>query len=204
MVNIRIIIGCVVLAFLLLQLANAQKNCVNKYTDWNDSGGGNSVYLDRHRLNCGGADKAMKMFKLQRGGKDTIRYKYTCCQLSAGTCSTRKKTNDYTNDGGGNVVYLDRQRVSCTSTGLINDFWLSRNSDHKRYRYEYYCCDTSISLRCYDSSTSYTTAGDRKTYYLDRQTVSCNSGYFLQSFRLKRKPGQNRMKYDIRCCRLNN
>jgi len=204
MANIRIIIGCFVLASLLLQLANAQRNCVDKYTSWNDAGDGNTVYLDRHRLNCGGAGNAMKMFKLERRRPNRIRYKYTCCQLSAGTCSTRKKTNDYTIDGGGKVVYLDRQRVSCTSTGLINEFWLSRNSGHDRYRYEYYCCDTSISLRCYDSSTPYTAEGDRTNYYLDRQTVSCNRGYFLQSFRLKRNPGRTHMKYDIRCCRLNN
>ena len=38
-------------------------------------------------------------------------------------------------------------------------------------------------------------------FYLDRQTVSCSSGYFLQSFRLKRNsPANNRMRYDIRCC----
>ena len=202
MANIRIIIGCFVFASVLLQLTNAQRNCVDKYTSWNNAGNGNTIYLDRHRLNCGGAGKAMKMFKLERSWPNKIRYKYTCCQLSAGTCSTRKETNDYTSDGGGRVVYLDRQRVSCTSTGLVNEFWLSRNSD--RYRYEYYCCDTSISLSCYDSSTSYTAEGDRTNYYLDRQTVSCNSGYFLQSFRLRRNRGGTHMKYDIKCCRLNN
>ena len=118
MANIRIIIGCVVLASLQLQLAYAQRNCVNKYTSWDNAGGGNTVYLDRHRLNCGGAGNAMKMFKLERSGRNRIRYKYTCCQLSAGTCSTRKETNDYTRDGGGKVVYLDRQRVSCTYVRL--------------------------------------------------------------------------------------
>jgi hypothetical protein len=71
-------------------------------------GNGNTIYLDRHRLNCGGAGNAMEMFKLERSWPNRIRYKYTCCQLSAGTCSTRKETNDYTSDGGGKVVYLDR------------------------------------------------------------------------------------------------
>jgi hypothetical protein len=145
----------------------------------------------------------MSMFKLERSGSNPnqVRYKYRYCQLGGSGCTTRKVNNGFTIDGQGSVVYLDRQYVSCISNGFINDYWSTRNSGHDRYRYEYYCCETRRSLSCYDSSTSYTDEGNRTNFYLDRQTASCNSGYFLQSFRLKRNSANNRMRYDIRCCR---
>lgn len=204
MLNIVSMIKC--LGYLIL-LANKAYGCWDKYTDWNNAGNGNTVFLDRQRLNCGGSGNVLNMFKLERSGSDPnqIRYKYKCCKHTGSSCSIRKVNNRFTVDGGGEVIYLDRQRVACNSNGLVNDFKLSRNGAHNKYRYEYYCCDLNRSrLSCHDSSTSFTDEGNRTNFYLDRQTVACSNGNFLQSFRLKRNsPANNRIRYDITCCRVN-
>ena len=151
---------CILMSFifgiLILQIINGE-NCAEKFTPWNADVGGNAVFLDRHRLNCGASSDVLRRFKLERSG-NKIRYKYTCCNLPKATCSFRKVKNSYTVDGGGNSVYLDRQHVSCGARGLLNEFWLRKYSGSGKYRYQYYCCDLSSqsSLHCYDDATLFT------------------------------------------------
>jgi len=198
---------CILMSFifgiLIFPIINGE-NCADKFTPWNADGGGNTVYLDRHRLNCGASSDVLRSFKLERSG-NKIRYKYTCCNLPKATCSLRKVQNYYTVEGGGNSVYLDRQYVSCGARGLLNEFWLLRRGRrHGKYRYQYYCCDLSSqsSLHCYDDATLFTNDGGGNMVYLDRQTVRCGSGYFLQSFRLNRNVDHDRVRYLIRCCEI--
>ena len=52
-------------------------NCIKKSTEFNDNGGGNAIYLDRHKLQCG-ENEALSQFKLVNEGT-RYKYDYTCC-----------------------------------------------------------------------------------------------------------------------------
>ena len=49
-------------------------------TQFDDEGGGNAVYLDRHVMSCR-ADEAISQIHLVRSGAGTYQYQYTCCKL---------------------------------------------------------------------------------------------------------------------------
>jgi hypothetical protein len=49
-------------------------------TQFDDEGGGNAVYLDRHVMSCR-ADEAISQIHLVRSGAGTYQYQYTCCRL---------------------------------------------------------------------------------------------------------------------------
>lgn len=113
--------------------ASCSESCTTKYTSWKSHGGGDSVYLDRHRINCGGNDNILKMFHLERSGGN-VRFKYICCKFTKAVCTVAKRTNGFTYDGDGDTVYLDRQTLSCGDHGYLNDYWLERNSNHDQVR----------------------------------------------------------------------
>ena len=165
------------------------------------------VYIDRHRMNCGGTGNILSMLRLQRDGKK-MRYQYKCCSFKdTQVCSLQKKTTSFSSDGNGDAVHLDRHSADCGTTGFINDFKVERNSNHDKIRYSYYCCmlksTWSGKSSCYTSHTSMTDDGNGKVYYLDRQTVSCNSGYALSYFKLYRNSAHTKWAYHYRCCKVN-
>jgi hypothetical protein len=49
-------------------------------TPFNDEGGGNAAFLDRHQMTCR-ADEAISQIRLVRSGAGTYQYQYTCCKL---------------------------------------------------------------------------------------------------------------------------
>lgn len=49
-------------------------------TPFNDEGGGNAVFLDRHQLSCR-ADESISQMHLVRSGNNSYQYKYTCCKF---------------------------------------------------------------------------------------------------------------------------
>lgn len=164
-------------------------------------------YLDRHRMNCGGSGAILSMFHLERSG-DNMRYKYTCCKIQGSVCSLTHEYTVFSDDGSGDAVHLDRHAAECSSTGFINDMKVERNSGHNQIRYNYYCCKLSLAkwkakASCYTSYTGYSADGDGKVFYLDRQTVSCSSGYALSYFRLVRNSGGSHWRYHYRCCKVN-
>jgi hypothetical protein len=55
--------------------------CRNVSTPWNDEGGGNAVYLDRHNVQCG-PDEMLGSFRLVRSGNNQYHYDYSCCRVS--------------------------------------------------------------------------------------------------------------------------
>ena len=99
-----------------------------------------SVYLDRHTVDCG--TKPITQFKLHRNSdKDKIFYKYHCAKgPNSNTC--RDVTTNYNDQGGGNVIYLDRHAVSCNEGEYLSKFRLDAddNDTTGKYRYEYKCC----------------------------------------------------------------
>lgn len=52
--------------------------CVNKTTVANDWGGGNSIFLDRHNVQCDD-NQILTGFQLYRPTPNQIAYKYKCC-----------------------------------------------------------------------------------------------------------------------------
>ena len=177
--------------------------CSYKYTSWQTHDGGNMVFIDRHRMSCVGSGYILSMFHLERSGGN-MRYKYQCCKLrDTSYCSLASKTTAYSKDGDGNAVYLDRHSINCGHSGYINDIQLQRNNGHDKVRYSYYCCNLKKpwSNSCYDKYTGYTDDGSGKIYYLDRQTVQCQSGYALSYYVLQRNGGHDKWRYRYRCCK---
>lgn len=184
--------------------------CTNEDTRFTADGGGNTVYLDRQNPNC--RSYGMRKFRLQRnGGGNGVKYEFNCCSLPSGFSSyIATRYTSYDEDGGGNVIFLDRHHVSCPGNSFLQSFHLNRNSNHNRYRYTYTChkpySDTGTS--CYSDSTNVNSIWywlDRRQgrlIYLDRHSVQCGIGYFLNGFQLVH-PGHSSIYYRYRCCAFN-
>jgi uncharacterized small protein (DUF1192 family) len=56
--------------------------CRTLNTPFNDEGGGNAVYLDRHDLRCE-SNEMLGQFRLVRNGAGQYRYDYTCCKVAS-------------------------------------------------------------------------------------------------------------------------
>lgn len=185
-------------------------HCTRTDTRFTSDGGGNSVFLDRQRPDCGRT--AMRQFKLQRNGRgNEVKYELNCCSLPSGfsyTITTR--STEYNSDGGGNVIFLDRHDVSCPDKGFLKSFRLNRNSHHDLYRYTYSCYTPSSPgiMSCYTDSTRGNSMGYWRDWrrgrliYLDRHLVTCHVGYFLNQFKLAH-PGHRTIQYRYRCCTFN-
>ena len=105
-------------------------------------------------------------------------------------------------DGGGNLVYLDRLNLKCGHWGkVLKMFHLERNGG--RIRYKYKCCNLNkricINVRKYNR---FTLDGGGNSVYLDRQAVSCGNHAFLNGFWLRRNHALNRIRYEYLCCNL--
>lgn len=170
---------------------------------WNTiDGNGNTVYLDRQSPDCGLT--AMRSFHLVRNNAGShVRYDASCCNLPRNfRCSSETLNTPFDVDGNGNVVYLDRQFVSCPHNGFIKHFHLNRQLPSK-YRYTYSCCTPEYTQRhkmnCYDSNTPSGPDGSGNMVYLDKLRPTCRLGYFLSNFKLVR-PTLTTMRYNYRCC----
>ena len=165
-----------------------------KYTGANDWGGGNSIYLDRHNLDCG--NDGLSRFKLERPSGNRIRYAYTCKEgiNSAGT-NKNSGSNDW---GGGNTVYLDRHNVDC-GTKPIAQFKLVRPAGNK-IRYDYRCSNRPSTGPCRGANTGWNQESSQNIY-LDRHNVQCNSDEVITQFKLNRN-GQGKFRYDYTCCKM--
>jgi hypothetical protein len=106
-----------------------------KYTKTNDWGGGNTIYLDRHDVNCG--SYPITDFKLQRPSNTTIRYEYRCSSKKAG--GKCRNLNSGWNKESRYNIYLDRHKVSCDKHEALTRFRLRRDGKGK-FRYDYKCC----------------------------------------------------------------
>jgi hypothetical protein len=108
---------------------------INKDTGSNDWGGGNTIFLDRHNVNC---DKnPIAKFRLVRPEGHTIRYDYTCnSKQVSGAC---RDANTGWNQESNMNIYLDRHDVKCDTGEVITQFKLNRDGQGK-FRYDYKCC----------------------------------------------------------------
>ena len=164
-------------------------------TKLNDSGQGNSVYLDRHTINCGKG--IISQFKLNNNGKGKINYNATCIPDPNNSEYTKHFTplND---DGRGNTVYLDKHNIDCKNQGLISRIKLVRGGNAKKVGYEYTCKASGVRS-CSNHSTPWNDEGAGKNIYLDRHNVSCPPGKALKRVKLTRN-GKGKYRYDYTCC----
>jgi hypothetical protein len=179
----------------------------NTSTGFNDEGGGNTIYLDRHNVNCG--KNALKRFRLVRDGKGNFRYDYSCSVpiVSGGANiidnaveSTTYKSTVSNDSGGGNNIYLDRHYVGCDEGGFISQFKLDHMGIPGKYQYNYTCNKTKKPLKCRAVLNPPTDNGGGNAVYLDRQDVKCNDDEVINAFQLYR-PSENTIAYSYRCCK---
>ncbi|MCJ8271175.1 MAG: Vps62-related protein, partial [Psychrosphaera sp.] len=105
-------------------------------TTYNDDGNGNTIYLDRHTIDCGGY--AIGDFQMIRPNGSQVAYKYTCGSKKLGEHFMDKYTR-FSDDGDGNALYLDRHNVDCGSNGFVSKFKLERDASGEKIRYAYQC-----------------------------------------------------------------
>jgi len=106
-----------------------------KYTKTKTYGGGNTIYLDRHNVNCG--SYPITDFKINKPADDKIRYEYRCSSRKAGG-DCRDATTAW-NTESPKTIYLDRHDVKCNANEALTRFQLKRDQKGK-FRYEYKCC----------------------------------------------------------------
>uniref|UniRef100_A0A7M5V0H6 Uncharacterized protein n=1 Tax=Clytia hemisphaerica TaxID=252671 RepID=A0A7M5V0H6_9CNID len=175
--------------------------CRDTATVMNSDGRGNAVYLDRHDVNCADGE-AIAGFKLQRksgGGKYQIKYK--CCKTPvAGT--SKQISNPFTDDGGGGMVYLDRQNIDCKNS-YLNQFKLNRKPGGGKYRFMYTCVDIPGEKQCQALTTTFNSDGGGKgnTVYLDRHDVKCPDQTFLSQWKIKRDGKGDNVRFEFSCCK---
>jgi len=176
---------------------------IGKSTQVNDWGSGNTIYLDRHHINCGIG--ALTGFHYKRVGTPKFKYDYQCIEPKS--CNkkcenkikekdkTRCKThqtplNDIVPEYGKATNYLDRHRLKCPVSYVLQSFRFARGKPPKvnlvskalqlfrlakkppgKAYYHYTCCPAKLT-NCKSFNTKDTSFGDFSTIYLDRQNVS--------------------------------
>ena len=179
--------------------------CKSKYTVFQTHNSGDFTYLDRHRLTC--EEKGvLSMFQLQRMMEE-MRFEYKCCEVMKSSCNLKFKTTSFERASQGKLYDLTKHSVDCGLNGFIKDLKLEtiRGLDQVRYRYQ--CCnvkDKSVNVSCYTDNTSYTDRGNGKVFYFDRQSVFCKPEYGLSFFHLEKNKDNTKIRYQYRCCTLNN
>lgn len=156
-------------------------------------GGGNSIYLDRHDLQCD--KKPINQFNLVSGGANRINYKYNCISSFADQTLTPKKTaaNDW---GGGNMIFADRHVVDCEKKPITR-LHLTRPTP-SQIAYEY-SCGNNVGGTCREV-TSVETPEIGSNSMLTKLNVDCGSGEYLSKVHLTRKaPGK--FHYQYTCCK---
>ena len=131
--------------FSCCKLQNLVCNITSRTTLWNDDGVGNSVFLDRHTVDCG-ESSFLQDFILQRDPTvSRMRYAYTCCDVTDPNWKTsvqcQEKETAYTSDGGGKVFNLASHNVVCDDGYALSKVYLQRNpAPHGQWKYIYKCC----------------------------------------------------------------
>lgn len=106
----------------------------NKKTPPNDDGDGQSIYLDRHNVDCQG--KPITAFHLKRPSDNQINYEYTCGTNELSDIRELKtENNDW---GDANTLFLDRHNLKCPENLVLSQFKLTRPAEDK-ISYKYKC-----------------------------------------------------------------
>ena len=180
-------------------------------TGWEDYGDGKTHYLDRQDVDCDGAPMtgfALKVDYLQGGGRK-LAYAFTCL-AGVGLHDTAQKDSAVEDDGGGNLIFLDRQNVDCGDDAAISQFHLVRDGDTKQH-YAYTCLTGPTHPSLGECSVQQTAPNDGggvggdQVEYLDRHRVECPGKNVLTRFQLRTPDGgeqDGKIFYEFTCCPL--
>lgn len=112
-----------------------------RFTPWNEDGGGNTTFLDRHIVACE-PNEAITRFQLAYDiATSQIRYEYGCRNVNLKNLTTYE--TEFNDDGKGKNIYLDRHDVKCPGNTVLNSFQLVRNDDQTQYKYVFKCGEIS-------------------------------------------------------------
>jgi len=152
----------------------------------NHWGGGRTIYLDRHRSDCGiGAIAQFKYERRKDSGRKLTRFRYsTMCimptncvnkcpasikRLDNTLCKWRKtRPNILGNWGGLSTNYLDRHYVKCPANHVLTNFKLV--TQNRKVYYHFRCCPAKV-LSCGSYNTPLKPYGNLSTASLGQQIV---------------------------------
>jgi hypothetical protein len=162
-------------------------------------GNGHAKYLDRHDIKCSDK-KILNGFVLKTSGED-IYYDYNCIssgEFDLNKFGIEKKT---VSEPLNSVKYLDRHDVNCGSDSVMSRAKLYNKNG--KWNYDYTCSENRSPLTCRKLSTSLNDNGanGKKSQFLDRHQIKCNSDEGLNQFTLVNVG--NKYRYDYTCCSQN-
>ena len=176
-------------------------------TQSDDGGWGNTVYLDRHDINCG--NNGINRLHYQRTGDNTFQYQYNCTNGGVLDSDLNNITTG-ANDSGlqdqtfrGSSIYLDRHNVNCGDNKVMTRIHLNQGViDGGSYHYEYNCAANKQiqNLKCRNVSTQMNDYGGGNSIYLDRHNIVCQNNEALSQLRLVRSPDGLNYQYQYTCC----
>lgn len=158
--------------------------------------------LDKHNINC--KSNAINNFKIDLSDdKKNLRYNYNCS--SGGDFGEIVQKNTGFNKGGkGTIIYLDRHNLDCESNAVLNNFYLTKNTDNlNNYRYDYSCINSNKPLTCrtlQSEKISGIPPGNKDISKLSSANILCNDDEALNRFKLTR-PDDNSVQYEYTCCK---
>jgi hypothetical protein len=128
---------------------NSRPNIIDKQTQLNDYGNGQSIYLDRHSLEC---PPTHALSKIQLTGQvindpKQIQYNYRCTDANIKNLSDHD--TGYNDEGNISVIYFDRHDVKCPDNSVLNSVKLRRKfprsgPSDEQFRFEYKCGNTGF------------------------------------------------------------
>lgn len=116
-----------------------------QYTQWDETGGWNSIYLDRHNIECGNNFLRGAAFQ-SRYNPNRQRFAYNCTGTRVNGGQLQRQCSDhYTSlaPEGYGTNYLASHRIACTDGQGIARIRLVRDG-RGNYRYHYRCCAESV------------------------------------------------------------
>ncbi|NQZ11375.1 MAG: ricin-type beta-trefoil lectin domain protein, partial [Algicola sp.] len=172
-------------SLLISSIANAIQ------TPPNDDGGGNTVYFDRHELNCG--YQGFKSMRLFRPLTWQIAFDYQCQDI--GETTTVNRYTPPNDDGAGNSIYLDRHVVDCANNAIQYLRLYRPSSTQISYHYK---CGQKALTNVRDYYTPANDVGGGNAIFLDRHNISCPNEEVLSYFKLQR-PSESTIQYHYKC-----
>jgi hypothetical protein len=106
-------------------------------TPANDWGNGNTIYLDRHNVQC--ASGMLQRWHLYRPSGQ-IAFEYWCAPVALNTATCQDLTTGWNSNGGGQVNFLDRHPVACPTNKVLTRWQLQTDNPNSLMRIAYRCC----------------------------------------------------------------
>jgi hypothetical protein len=186
--------------------------CYSRATPSSDGGGGNTVFFDRHNLACNHGE-VLRYWQLLTISGSNFQFNYQCCHMmfsnQAGALVSPPPdwqcTTHYTScsdNGGGNVVFMDRHDVRCPGSMALRQWYFSTSGcSNGDVRVQYICCSSAErgTSTCTQYEGGYTDAEGGNAHFLDRHTQMCSgAGMAMTQWRVLSHVGQIRVQFT--CC----